>query len=200
MLPFRPLRRPVRVWIAAAVACASMAIPVTTALAAAQAPGHAPRAALAAPRCGIAHPANRGGAFVWTASIGDGFAGGAGYETEITNVGRHQCTLKGIPGVAAVSMGHLVGTRVRGSSHGPLITLRPNATAHVRLTVHDAGALCAHPVSAEIILYLSGHKTGQNTYLAALACPGKPGGGVLSVDAIAKGTGIPFYSIPAGSH
>jgi hypothetical protein len=158
------------------------------------APSQAPAASSAAPRCGIAHPALPGGAFVWASSIGDGFAGGAGLEAEITNVGLHPCTLQGVPGVAAVdSNGHLVGTRVPGSPYGPLITLQPRATAHVGLTVHDALALCAHPVSAKVVLYLSGHKTRQDTFLTAPACPGKPGGGVLAVSVIKAGTGIPLY-------
>jgi hypothetical protein len=191
MAPFTSPRR----WIAAAVtvACAATALCVTTALAATQAPGQATRASSAAPRCGIAHPALPGGAFVWSSSIGDGFAGGAGYEVEITNVGHHPCTLKGVPGVAAVRNGHIVGTRVPGSSQGPLITLQPRATAHVGLTVHNAGAICAHPVSATVVLYLSGHKAGQDTFLTVKACPGKPGGGVLSVSVIKAGTGIPLY-------
>jgi hypothetical protein len=50
-------------------------------------------------------------------------------------------------------------------------------------------------VSAEVVLYLSGHKTGQGTFLAVRACPGKPGGGVLSVSVIKAGTGIPLYDI-----
>jgi len=118
---------------------------VTTALAATQAPGQGTRASSAAPRCGIAHPALPGGAFVRSSSIGDEFAGGAGYEVGITNVGHHPCTLKGVPGVAAVRNGHIVGTRVPGSSLGSLITLQPRATAHADLTVHNAGAICAHP-------------------------------------------------------
>jgi Protein of unknown function (DUF4232) len=158
------------------------------------APSQATHASSAAPRCGIAHPALAGGAFVWASSIGDGFAGGTGLEAEITNVGLRPCTLQGVPGVAAVgSNGHLVGTRVPGSPNGPLITLQPRATAHVGLTVHDALALCADPVSADVVLYLSGHKTGQDTFLTVPACPGKPGGGVLAVSVIKAGTGIPLY-------
>jgi Domain of unknown function (DUF4232) len=158
------------------------------------APSLVTAASSAAPRCGIAHPALAGGAFVWASSIGDGFAGGAGLEAEITNVGLRPCTVHGVPGVAAVdSDGHLVGTRVPGSSNGPLITLQPRATAHVDLTVHDALAVCAHPVSARVVLYLSGHKTGQDTFLTVPACPGKPGGGVLGASVIRAGTGIPLY-------
>jgi hypothetical protein len=89
--------------------------------------------------------------------------------------------------------GHLVGTRVPGSSQGPLITLQPRATAHVGLTVHDALAICAHPVSAKVVLYLSGHKKGQDTFLTVKACPHKPGGGVLGVSVIKPGIGIPLY-------
>jgi hypothetical protein len=48
-------------------------------------------------------------------------------------------------------------------------------------------------VSAKVVLYLSGHKTGQDTFLTVPACPGKPGGGVLGVTVIKAGTGIPFY-------
>lgn len=195
MASFSSSRYPSRRRIAAAVtvACAAMALLVTAAVAAAHATGPATRAPSAAPRCGIAHPALPGGAFVWSSNIGDGFAGGVGYEVEITNVGRHPCTLRGVPGVAAVHDGHVVGTRVPGSSHGPLITLQPRATAHVGLTTHNARALCAHPVSAKVFLYLSGRKTGQDTFLTVLACPGKPGGGVLGVSVIKTGTGIPLY-------
>jgi hypothetical protein len=80
MVPFASSRRLSRRWIAVAVtvACAAMALPVTTALAATRAPGQATRALSAAARCGIAHPALPGGAFVWSSSIGDGFVGGAG--------------------------------------------------------------------------------------------------------------------------
>jgi len=156
----------------------------------------ASHAAAPVPRCGIAHPALPGGAFVWSANPGDGFAGGAGYELEITNTGQHACSLRGVPGVAAVlSNGHLVGSRVPGSGKGPLVTLKPRATAHVGLTVHDAGAVCARPVTASVVIYLSGHRQGQNASMSVEACPGKPGGGVLSVGAIQPGTGIPLYDI-----
>jgi hypothetical protein len=118
----------------------------------------------------------------------------SGTPQEINNVGLRPCTVQGVPGVAAVSTdGHLVGARVPGSPNGPLITLQPGATAHVNLTVHDALALCGDPVSAKVVLYLSGHKTGQDTFLTVRACPGKPGGGVLGVGVIKTGTGIPFY-------
>jgi hypothetical protein len=158
------------------------------------APSQATAASSAAPRCGIAHPALPGGAFVWAPDIADGFAGGEGLVAEITNVGLRPCTVHGVPGVAAVGRdGHLVGTRVPGSPTGPLITLPPRATAHVILTVHEATTFCADPVTAKVVLYLSGHKTGQDTFLTVPACPGKPGGGVLGVSVIRAGTGIPFY-------
>jgi hypothetical protein len=201
-------RHPFGIWAARLLVCLAGGGAALGAAGAAALPAHAAQPAhvtayaasqathtsSAAPRCAIAHPALPGGAFVWASSIADGFAGGAGLEAEITNVGLHPCTLKGMPAVAAVRPnGHLVGTRVPGSPDGALITLQPRATAHVRLIVHDAGTLCAHPVTAHVVLYLSGHKTGQDTFLTVQACPGKPGGGVLGVSVIKAGTGIPLY-------
>lgn len=82
-----------------------------------------------------------------------------------------------------------------GSAKGPLVKLRPGATAHVSLTGHDASAVCGHPtVTASVVLYLPGDRNGQPAWMSVQACPGKPGGGVLSVDAIRAGTGIPLYS------
>jgi hypothetical protein len=178
------------------VASAAILLPVAALAASPRFSAPAQRTAAAPPRCGVARPALPGGAFVWSANPGDGFAGGAGYELEITNTGHHACTLRGVPAVAAVlDNGQLVGGKLPGSGHGRLITLRPGATAHVGLTVHDAGALCAHPVTANVVLYLPGQRQGQRAWMAVPACPGKPGGGVLSVSAIQAGTGIPFYDI-----
>jgi hypothetical protein len=181
--------------ISLAAACAAISVPVVAVAASPHlsAPSH--RTAVAAARCGIARPALKGGAFVWSANPGDGFAGGVGYELEITNTGRHACTLRGVPGVAAVlGSGHLVGSEVPGSHNGPLITLRPGATAHVALTVHEAGALCpSHEVTAQVFIYLPGHSRGQTAWMSVKACRGRPGGGVLGVGTIQAGTGIPVY-------
>jgi hypothetical protein len=141
-------------------------------------------------------PALRGGAFVWSGNPGDGFAGGVSYEVEITNTGRHPCSVRGVPGLAAIaSNGHFVGSKIPASGVGPLIVLGPFATAHINLVVHDAGAVCAHPVTARAVVFLPGQRRGQDTFLAPFpACPGKPGGGVLHSSAIMAGVGIALFS------
>jgi hypothetical protein len=189
---------------AAGLACAAALIPVaalavsTASPAAAGTAAHR-AAAVALARCGIAHPALPGGAFVWSGNPGDGFAGGQSYELEITNTGHHACTLRGVPAVAAVlNDGRLIGKRVPGSRKGPLVTLRPGATAHVSLVVNDAGALCpaSNQVIANVVVYLPGQTKAQPTFMTAQVCRGKPGGGVLHISGlIHAGTGIPLYNI-----
>jgi hypothetical protein len=152
--------------------------------------------AATAPACANAHPALPGGAFVWATAPGDGFAGGVGYIMEITNEGRHACSLRGVPGAAVRDInGHLIGSKLPPSGKGPLITLSPGATAHFSLTIHVAGAVCAHPVSGEVVIYLPGQRTPQNGWQSTLACPGLRGGGVLNPGTIRPRTGIPLYDI-----
>jgi Protein of unknown function (DUF4232) len=179
--------------VAAGIAVAAAAV-LLPAMALAGAPGTAAGAASTAPRCGTAHPGLPGGAFVWSGNPGDGFAGGIGYEVEISNVGRHACTLRGVPGLAAVlGNGHQVGGKVPASGKGPLVTLKPRATAHFGLRIHDGGAICTHPLTVNVVVYLPGQKQGQPAYLTGEGCPGHPGGGILSATAIHAGTGIPAY-------
>lgn len=185
-----------RLAIGTAVACAAIVVPAALAASADQAaPAH--RSAAAVKPCVNAHPALPGGAFVWSGNPADGFAGGAAYELEITNVGTKACSLRGVPAVAAVlGNGHLAGGKpVPGTSKGALVTLAPGATAHVGLLVFSAGAVCAHHVAGTIVIYLPGQRKSQRTYLTAPVCPGRPGGGVLRASSIASGTGIPLYSI-----
>ncbi|GEM_PF-1182496 len=183
-----------RVLLLGGAACAAVALPVA-ALAAPSAQQGRARAAARAGGCVAARPALRGGAFVWSANPADGFAGGVTYEVEVTNTGRRPCALRGVPGLAAVGPGgHMVGTRAPASGRGPLIRLAPLATGHFTLTVRDAGAVCAHPVTARVIVYLPRQKRGQDSWLTAAACRGMPGGGVLRATALRAGTGIPLYS------
>jgi hypothetical protein len=187
-----------RLAVGAAITCAAIVVPAAAlATSAGQAaPGH-PASAGAVTRCVNARPALRGGAFVWSANPGDGYAGGVSYELEITNVGTRACSLRGTPAMAAVlGNGHLAGGKpVPGSAKGRLIVLAPRATAHVGLTVVEAGAICSHPVTASITLYLPGQSRSQSTSMSAQVCSGMRGGGVLRASAIAAGTGIPLYDI-----
>ncbi len=185
-----------RLAAAVAVAGAALLIPATALAAAPDSATPLARPAAAAPTCSYPRPAFPGGAFVWSGNPGDGFAGGQGFEVEITNVGKKTCSLRGVPGVAAFNTtnGKLVGTKIPASSKGPLVTLKPGETAHVGFTIHIP-AMCTKPVNAEAVVYLPGQKQGQDTYLGGPACPGFPGGGVLSPTAIEPGTGIPLYDI-----
>lgn len=175
--------------IGAAILVPSVALAATSHGAAAQ------RTPTPAPTCVNAHPALPGGAFLWAALPGDGFAGGVGYVMEITNEGHSACTVRGVPGAAIQQgNGHLVGGEVPASGKGPFITLKPGATAHFSLIIHDGSALCTHPVSGEVVIYLPGQKQAQDSQLSAQGCAGLRGGGVLSPGVIRASTGIPLYS------
>jgi hypothetical protein len=189
-----PFSRPrARLTVLAGIACAAVLIPAAALASAAHGvTSHGQAAAL--PKCGVAMPALRGGAFVWSGNPGNGFAGGVAYELEVTNTGRHACTVKGVPGLAAIHDGQLVGSKIPASPTGPRVVLRPFQTAHINLTIHDAGAICSDAVSAQVVVYLPGRSRASDTFLTAQACPGEPGGGVLSAGPITAGVGIPLYT------
>lgn len=181
---------------------AALAIAGVTILVPARALGSTPQsaapqhAAVTAPACGNAHPALPGGAFVWASLPGDGFAGGVGFVIEVTNEGRHACSLRGVPGAAVQgSNGHLIGSKLPAAGSGPLVTLKPGATAHFLLTIYEADAVCAHPVGGQVLIYLPGEQQAQNGWQGAQACPGLRGGGVLSPGAIQPGIGVPYYNV-----
>jgi hypothetical protein len=180
---------------ALAIAAATITLPAVALAATSQ--GAAPRhAAVAAPACGNANPALPGGALVWLALPGDGFLGGVGYVMEITNEGRHACSLRGVPGAAVQgSNGHLIGTELPASRTGPLVTLKPGATAYFLLNIHVAEAVCAHPAGGQVLIYLPGQQQAQNGWQGAQACPGLRGGGVLTAGTIQPGTGVPYYDV-----
>ncbi len=179
--------------LAAGIAITSMAILLPAAALAASAASTPIRPALV-PRCVNAHPALPGGAFVWLGQPGNGYAGGTAYELEITNVGRHACVLAGVPRVAAIRGGRLVGAPAPGPKGRPL-TLRPGATAHITLNVGDWGAVCGKPVTAGVDVYLPGQAAAQFAWMSAKVCRNKAGGGVLHfAGPIRAGVGIPLYT------
>jgi hypothetical protein len=74
--------------------------------------------------------------------------------------------------------------------------VRPKSeTARFVLSIHEADAVCARPVGGQVLIYLPGQHQAQNGWLAARACPGLRGGGVLSAGTIQPGTGVPYYSV-----
>ena len=189
-----PFSRPRgRLAVLAGIACAAIVLPAAALASPGQAASTHGQAAV--PECGVATPDFRGGAFVWSANPGFGFAGGVVHWLEVTNTGRHSCTLKGVPGLAAIDIatGHLVGKKIPASPKGKLVVLKPFQTAHINLTIFIP-AVCARPVSANVVVYLPGQSRATDTFLTALACLGKPGGAVLSAGAITAGVGIPLYS------
>jgi Protein of unknown function (DUF4232) len=104
----------------------------------------APAAALAAtsspaastPRCATA------GLVVWlNVPPGHDYAGGAYYDLEFTNLSGHACTLRGYPGVSAVSLtGRQLGSPAGwGSPATTTVRLASGATATADLQIADPG-------------------------------------------------------------
>ena len=71
--------------------------------------------------------------------LGNSYAGGDYYYIQFTNLSGHACTLRGYPGVSAVSLsGQQIGSPARwGSPSTTTVTLANGATAHANLQVAD---------------------------------------------------------------
>jgi hypothetical protein len=122
-----------RLIAAAAITCAAALAPAA-ALAATSSP--AAPAAPASARCATS------GLVVWlNVPPGNDYAGGAYYGLEFTNLSGHACTLRGYPGVSAVSLhGHQLGSPAGWA--GPRTTtvrLASGQTATANLQITDAG-------------------------------------------------------------
>ena len=122
---------PRRVTGVAALACAAALAPA--AALAGTASLAAPGAAVSAPRCATS------GLVVWMNTQGDGAAGSIYYTLEFTNLSGHTCTLRGNPGVSAVSLsGRQVGSPAHGGTHpATTVTLASGATAYAVLQYSD---------------------------------------------------------------
>jgi len=119
---------------AAAIACAAALAPAA-ALAATSSPA-APQATASAPPCATS------GLVVWlNVPPGNSYAGGASYNLQFTNQSGHACTLRGHPGVSAVSLsGHQFGRPAGWAPPGiTTVTLANGATATAKLTIADTG-------------------------------------------------------------
>jgi Protein of unknown function (DUF4232) len=177
-----------------ALACSAILLPAAAlaATAASGSPTH--RAAATVPRC---HGLLAGrGTEVWLGLPGSGAAGAVYYELEFSNVGLETCTLRGFPRAVAVNRdGRQVGQPAAHAPQAPpLVTLRPGATAHVVLSVEDAGALCPgsdQQVTGTLRVHPPGQALGQEVELSVTVCRHRPSMGVLPVR---PGTGIPEYT------
>jgi Protein of unknown function (DUF4232) len=135
-----PVHCPGRLVGAAAIACAAALTPVA-ALAAAS--SSAVLGTASAPRCTTYDLV-----IYLDVPVGNGYAGGSGYYIQFTNLSGHACTLRGYPGVSAVSLsGQQMGSPARwGRPSTTTVTLASGATAHAQLLVEDPadfGSRCA---------------------------------------------------------
>jgi len=176
--------------ILAALALSAYAYAATTTRAA---PATRAAAAAAVPACSTASLA------VWAAaSQSQGAAGTIYYPLQFTNVGAHSCTLRGYPGVSALSQaGSQLGNPAAWGSvaNAPVVTvtLAPGGTAHAVLAYSDAqvGSTSSTAYAAGLRVYPPGQYqpsyafwslkgitvTGQ-TYLRV--SPVEPGVGTIS--------------------
>jgi hypothetical protein len=128
-----PASSPRRLIAAAAIACAATLAPAA-ALAATSSP--AAPGATATPRCATS------GLVVWlNVAPGNDYAGGAYYDLEFTNLSGHACTLRGYPGVSAVSLtGRQLGSPAGwGSPRVTTVRLASRQTATAQLQITDSG-------------------------------------------------------------
>jgi Protein of unknown function (DUF4232) len=131
----------------------------------------------------------------WFAPQGNGYAGGAGYVVEFSNIGKATCTVKGYPTVRLTENGKQVGLKSRdyASVRVKTVSLRPGQTAHVVLFITDAGVYCRPLPTNGLSVRPPGSARAADFPLVAFgACRGKS---TLRVDAINPGVGIPFYTI-----
>lgn len=116
----------------AAIACAAALTPV----AAFAATSTSPHATASVPACATS------GLVVWlNVPPGNDYAGGAYYYLEFTNQSGHTCTLRGYPGVSAVSLnGSQLGSPAAwGAPATTTVTLANGATASSKLQIADTG-------------------------------------------------------------
>jgi len=156
---------------------------------------------VAALGCGVAIPAATATAVAkpsckttanWIGLPGDGYAGGQVVELEFSNIGTVTCTLYGHPGVAQMNAGRQVGLPAIWAGTPATVTLKPGATAHAVLSVHDAGAICSKPKTSTYLNVIApGLRTAWPDPFQSFACPGKS---VMQVNSVKPGVGVPFYT------
>jgi hypothetical protein len=114
------------------------------------------------------------GLVVWAnANYGGGYAGGYWYTVSFTNLSGQACTLRGYPGVSAVSLtGRQLGSPA-GWDSGKLstVTLASGATATAPLDIGDAGAYCQPVTAAGLRVYPPGQRVAKAVPIPFGACP-----------------------------
>ena len=111
---------------------------------------------------------------------------------EFSNIGTATCTVTGYPTVKLTENGTQVGLKATTSGAAPAtVTLKPGQTAHVALTIRDAGALCRPLPTNGLSVQPPGKTAAPDFPLSGGACRHKS---TTDVDAISPGVGIPFYT------
>lgn len=129
--------------ISAAVAATAAAVVLVPSIAGAHGRAHA----AAAPACKAQQLVN------WLNTNANGTAGTIFYELQFTNVGP-KCTLRGYPGVSAVSLsGHQIGKPARRTKGLKIktVTVRTGKTVRAAVGIEDTGAFSVskcHPAQA----------------------------------------------------
>ena len=194
----KPITRAARRGLAALALTAAAAVIPTAALAASGSParpGRSARSASAAalPRCGT------GSLTAWLGIPGNGYAGGADYQLELSNTSGHTCTLYGFPGVSALAGGHQLGSAA-GRDHADstrLVTLGRGATAHAVLQIADVAdfpsSSCGQTTAVALRVYPPGATRSLQVPFRFRAC-GKTGPVYLHVRTTVAGAGIPGFS------
>lgn len=125
--------------------------------------------------------------------MGNGYAGGTGYNLEFTNLSGHACTLYGYPGVSAVDLaGHQLGSAAsRNPVHkAVLITLANGAFATVQIQIADAfnypKFTCGYVTAAGLRVYPPGQTASKVVPYPFTACSHN-GPVIPHVEAVQKG-------------
>jgi hypothetical protein len=171
--------------VAASVAPGSSALGLRSAALTADS-GHAAVAACTAADLGV-----------WVAvDQGNGAAGSTYFPLQFTNLSRHYCSLRGFPGVSAISSnGKQLGSPAHWSHVTPVrtVVLAPGATAHTLLQYGDVevetGAGCGRPTTAfELRVYPPGQRSATHAAFDLPVCS-HAGPIYLNVEPITAGVG-----------
>lgn len=130
------------------------------------------------------------GLVVWLDTRGNGAAGSIYYQLELTNLSGRTCTLRGYPGVSAITLtGRQIGApATRNPAHpARTVTLRPRATAIAVLQVAEAANfprnLCRPTTAAGLRVYPPNGTVAKTIPFPFAACT-RTSAHVLTVQAV----------------
>jgi hypothetical protein len=133
----------------------------------------------------------------WIGEPGDGAAGSAFYELQLSNVSTSTCSLFGFPGVSAVNgSGHQLGRAAGRDSSFAATTqvLAPGATVHAVLRIVSPGVLgCPTATATELKVFPPNTRAALLVPFRFTTCTGSNPNLVIRV--VRHGAGIPGYSL-----